>query len=143
MLSGHRKLCPDPEHPGPEGTHVVMLLLPLSCVPLSLTLPTSETQLPSVNAGFRLKSIPQVLSFSPDVQCSDLFNVLKNFLKIYLFGHATRHVGSQFPGQGLIAGEVKAEKKKKNTRHKEVKANLPSQFGLFGEDLCPNYLFFF
>ena len=52
-------------------------------------------------------------------------------------------MGSQFPGQGLIAGEVKAEKKKKNTRHKEVKANLPSQFGLFGEDLCLNYLFFF
>ena len=57
----------------------MMLLLPLSCVPLSLTLPTSETQLPSVNAGFRLKSVPQVLSFSPDVQCSDLFNVLKKF----------------------------------------------------------------
>lgn len=29
-------------------------------------------------------------------------------------------MGSQFPGQGLIAGEVKAEKKK-NTRHKEKK----------------------
>ena len=103
----------------------MMLLLPLSCVPLSLTLPTSETQLPSVNAGFRLKSIPQVLSFSPDVQCSDLFNVLKNFLKIYLFGHATRHVGSQFPGQGLIAGEVKAEKKKKKYKAQRSKSKSP------------------
>lgn len=44
--------CPDREHPGPEGTHVVLLLLTLSCVPLSLSLPISKTQLPSVNAGF-------------------------------------------------------------------------------------------
>ena len=50
--SGHRKLCPDREHPGPEGAHVVLLLLTLSCVPLSLSLPISKTQLPSVNAGF-------------------------------------------------------------------------------------------
>lgn len=53
--SGHRKLCPDREHPGPEGTHVVLLLLTLSCVPLSLTLPISKIQLPSVNAGFGLE----------------------------------------------------------------------------------------
>lgn len=49
-------LSPEPEHPGPEGTHVVLLLLPLSCAPLSPTLPISETQLLPVNAGFRLEA---------------------------------------------------------------------------------------